>query len=157
MTHWLVENRGQLNSSVQITYSAESGVHCRTRADVPAGAIICTVPHTLALSSLNALVDDSFTAFRARGLPAEAIGHFYLMHQWLLGEKSFWRPYLRTLPSPSRKHSTPFWFDEHDLAWLAETDVYHTTTARQAIQRRNYEHGLQLLREAHVDTAQYTW
>jgi hypothetical protein len=154
---WLVSNGGRIHPDVALAYDERSGVHCRASTDLAADTSICSVPHAIALSSLNALVDDKFTAFRNRGIPVEAIGHFYLVHQYINEETSFWKPYLDTLPSPEHGHSTPFWFDDEDLTWLADTDVYYTTVARQASQRANYDKGLKVLERAQVDTTPYTW
>jgi hypothetical protein len=154
---WLTRNGGRIHPDIALAYDEQSGVHCRASTDLAADTSLCSVPHTLALSSLNALVDDELIAFRNRGIPVEAIGHFYLMHQYITKDTSFWKPYLETLPSPAHAHSTPFWFDNEDLAWLADTDVYHTTLARQTTQRANYEQGLEVLQRAGVDTTPYTW
>jgi hypothetical protein len=106
---------------------------------------------------LNALVDDDFTVFRRRGFAPEAIGYFYLMNQYINKDKSFWKPYLVTLPGPETEHHTPFWFSDEDLAWLEDTDVLHTTKARQEIHKAHYKKGLAMLDRANLSTEPYTW
>lgn len=138
LQQWLEVNGGYLNPKVRLEQNEASGVHCRAISDLEANARICTVPHSLAVSSLNALVDDGFPVFRNRGLAVEAIGYFYLMHQYIHREESFWQPYLDSLPAPNGEHSTPFWFDAEDTAWLEDTDVLHTTKARQNVHEEHY-------------------
>lgn len=152
-----MENGGSINPSISFEWSEEAGVHCRASSPLDPESRICTIPHSLALSSLNALVDDDFTVFRKRGLAPEAIGYFYLMNQYINREKSFWKPYLDTLPGPDVKHHTPFWFSDEDLAWLEDTDVLHTTKARQETHRAQFKQGIAMIERANVDTQPYTW
>lgn len=154
---WLEESGGSINPKVSLEWDEKSGVHCRAASALPPQSTICTIPHSLALSSLNALVDDDFIVFRGRGLAPEAIGYFYLMHQYINKDKSFWKPYLDTLPGPENAHHTPFWFADEDLAWLEDTDVLHTTKARQEIHQGHYRQGLGMLTKAKVDTEPYSW
>lgn len=158
LRQWLLDNGGYLSSDVAIAYNDdESGVHCRAVKPLDVGSRLCTVPHALALSSLNALVDDAFPPFRNRGLAIQAIGYFYLMRQYIVREKSFWRPYLESLPAPDETYSTPLWFDDGDLELLVDTDVHQTTLARTLIHRRQYSRGIELLERAQIDPTPYTW
>lgn len=157
LRQWLHENGGYLHQDANLAYNEDAGVHCRAGANLDPAARICTIPHSIALSSLNALVDDSFTAFRNRGIAPQAIGYFYLMHQYINRSTSFWKPYLDTLPAPDSDLRTPFCFDEQDLLWLAETDVLFTTQARQAQHEAHYQQAITLLQRAKVDPAPYTW
>lgn len=157
LRQWLVDSGGSVHPDASLEWDEKSGVHCRAASALNPDSRICTIPHSLALSSLNALVDDDFVVFRRRGLAPEAIGHFYLMHQYINKNKSFWKPYLDTLPSPETDHHTPFWFADKDLAWLEDTDVLHTTEARQDIHKGHYRQGLAMLEKANVNTEPYTW
>lgn len=157
LQQWLLDNRGSVSPNISLEWNETSGVHCRAASPLDQDSRICTVPHALALSSLNALVDDDFTVFRKRGLAPEAIGYFYLMYQYINKDRSFWKPYLETLPGPETAHHTPFWFNDKDLEWLEDTDVLHTTKARQEIQQKHFEQGLAMIQRANVDTEPYTW
>lgn len=157
LRQWLLDNGGSINSNLSLQWNESSGVHCRAASAVDPASRVCTIPHSLALSSLNALVDDDFTVFRRRGLAPEAIGYFYLMNQYINRDKSFWKPYLDTLPGPETEHHTPFWFSDEDLAWLEDTDVLHTTKARQEIHKAHYKKGLAMLDRANLNTEPYTW
>lgn len=160
LEQWLRQNGGVLHPSVQLCVSVEAGVHARAASTVDAGTRISTVPHKLALSYLNALVDDAFPVFKQRRKDfqgVENIGFFYLMVQYHLSEASFWRPYLKTLPRPE-DFATPLWFDEpQDLAWLEGTDVLHTMLGRREAYQHYYQAGIQMFESAGIDTSPFTW
>lgn len=157
LREWLEGNGGQLHAGIALDQSEQAGVHLRAVLHLDPETRICTVPNAMALSSLNALVDDDFTVFRNRGLPVEAIGYFYLMHQYINKETSFWKPYLDTLPGPEVDHGTPVWFDQPDTEWLAETDVLHTAHVRLDNYQSIYKQGVEKLRKANIDTEPYSW
>lgn len=157
LREWLSNNGGQLHAGIALDRNEQAGVHLRAVQDLDPETRICTVPNALALSSLNALVDDDFTVFRHRGLPVEVIGYFYLMYHYIHKEQSFWKPYLATLPGPEVDHGTPVWFDEADSQWLAETDVLHTAHVRLENYKNNYNQGIAALKRANIDTEPYSW
>lgn len=157
LEEWLRDNGGFLHPSVHVVTSRESGVHWRA-SDAVEGHI-ATVPHSLALSYLNALVDDAYPVFKQYKdkFKIEAIGFFYLMAQYL-DPNSFWRPYLDTLPRPEDGATTPLWFDAaEDVAWLEHTDALHTSRKRKLIYEGYYQHGIAVLAGAGIDTTAYTW
>ncbi|CAK1364801.1 unnamed protein product [Cercospora beticola] len=157
LRHWLSENGGYLHPDIVLEHTDAAGIRGRASARLDKNARICMIPHSIALSTLNALVDDSFTVFRSRGLAPQAIGHFYLMHQYINRDTSYWKPYLDTLPSPDSELLTPLWFDEQDLLWLTETDVLFTAKARQILHENHYNQAIAMLQNAQVDPAPYTW
>ena len=61
LKNWLVANGGGISSDITVRHNARSGVHCQALGDVSAGTSLFSVPHSVALSSLNALVDEDFT------------------------------------------------------------------------------------------------
>lgn len=155
LRQWLLDNGGHLHADVGLHCNDAAGVHCRALARLAANSCLCVVPHSLALSCLNARVDDDFTVFRDGDIAPQVIGYFYLMYQHLHREQSWWKPYLDTLPVDH--HTTPFWFDEHDLLWLHDTDVLFTLQARQAQHRDHYRSGCSMVERAGIDVAPYTW
>ncbi|KAK3110744.1 hypothetical protein LTR53_014655, partial [Teratosphaeriaceae sp. CCFEE 6253] len=169
LEEWFRSNGGYLNPSVNVAYSDTAGYHVRSHpssvspwqanAHIPSGARITTVPHSLALCHLNALVDGAFPVFRERrhDFAVENLAFFYLMSQYLHRARSFWQPYLDTLPAPDAAHTTPLWFDAaEDRAWLEGTDVLHTMLGRREVYERYYQIGLRILQSAGMDVAPYT-
>ncbi|KAK4543024.1 hypothetical protein LTR36_006022 [Oleoguttula mirabilis] len=160
LEHWLSHYGGFLHPSLRLCVNAEAGLHCRATATVDAGTRISTVPHALALSYLNALVDDACPVFKQRRPDfqgVENIGFFYLMVQHHYSTTSFWKPYLETLPKP-QDFATPLWFDDpEDLAWLEGTDVLHTMLGRKEVYEQYYYAGVNILAQAGIDTGPFTW
>ncbi|EMC98000.1 hypothetical protein BAUCODRAFT_146595 [Baudoinia panamericana UAMH 10762] len=159
LEQWFKANGGHLHPSIRLDYNEQSGFLWRAREPIPPQEIASSVPYSLSLSYINALVDDAYPVFKQRrtDFTIEAIGFFYLMTQYLNKEQSFWKPYLDVLPSPS-EFSTPLWFDAPaDLAWLDGTDVLHTMLARREVYAQYYQSGLKVLSESGIDVTLYTW
>jgi hypothetical protein len=159
LERWLTDNGGYLHPSVRLARDTEQGLHFQTTTAIEPGTRVLTVPHQLAMSHLNAQVDDKFPVFgsHAKSFTVEALGFFYLMAQWLHKDTSFWKPYLDTLPSPDQGFDTPMYFDEHDRMWLQGTDLHPTLLAREAAWKRYWEDGVDVLRLAGMHVEQYTW
>jgi hypothetical protein len=157
---WLKKHGGYLHPEIRILHSSDAGVHTRASDSIPPANLLASVPHSLTLSYLNALVDDDFPGFgmqRAK-FKVEAIGFFYLMAQYINRERSFWQPYLDSLPGPDSELMQPFFFeDQEDISWLQDTDVWHTITAKKEIYDKYYRDGIAVLKEAGIDVAPYTW
>lgn len=157
---WFRSNGGCIHENIRIAHDEVSGVHYRALAPIEPGTKISSSPHSLILSYLNAIVDDTFPVFRdhKHQFTVEAIGFFYLMAQYIHREKSFWKPYLDTLPGPDEDFSQPLFFeDPDDVAWLEGTDVWHTVTSRKKIYQQYYQNGISVLNQSGIDTEPYTW
>lgn len=151
---------GYLHPNVHIVDDSSAGVHWRASGPVEPGTKLATVPHSIALSYLNALADDEYSVFKQKrnAFKIEAIGFFYLALQFLNRSTSFWKPYLEALPQPEEQHTTPLWFDTpEDEAWLADTDALFTTKKLKAIYEDQYQSGIAILRAAGIDTEPITW
>lgn len=157
---WLRSNGAYIHPQVSIHQDATSGVHLRATGDIAPASLLGSAPHSLALSYLNAVVDDDFPVFKQHRhrFKIEAIGFFYLIAQYINRGRSFWKPYLDTLPNPDGELTQPLFFeDENDVAWLDGTDVWHTVAARKDVYGGYYADGIAGLKEAGTDTQPYTW
>lgn len=157
---WLKDNGAFIHPSARILENAAAGVHVRAAEDIPPGTAIATTAHSISLSYLNAIVDDRYPAqyMQRTRMKVEAIGFFYLMTQYLDRERSFWKPYLDSLPGPESEFSQPLFFtDGDDVAWLAETDVWHTVKKRERTYEEYYRNGIQSLEESGISVERYTW
>lgn len=151
---------GYLHPNVHVVDDENAGVHWRPSGPVEPNVRIVTVPHSVALSYLNALADPSYPVFskNRKAFKIEAIGFFYLMLQYVNRSTSFWKPYLETLPQPEEQHTTTLWFDDpEDEACLADTDALFTGKKLKAIYEQQYASGIAILRDAGVDTQPLTW
>lgn len=161
LERWLrAQPGGYLHEEVYITNFEENGVHWRADGAIEPDTRLITVPHSVAFSYLNALADDRYPVFKNKktSFLIEDIGFFYLALEYINRAKSFWKPYLDTLPEPSQGHTTPLWFDDpQDEAWLADTDALFTVKQKRDHHLRQYESGIKVLQSAKVDTKDLTW
>ncbi|TKX18134.1 putative ribosomal lysine N-methyltransferase set10 [Elsinoe australis] len=153
LAEWLKANNGRLHSSTRLSSDGEQGGHLMAREDLSEGAQIMSVPHSLAMSCLNALVDDTLPVLKANAdsFTVEALGVLYLMSQWLNKDKSFWKPYLDILPTPEQGFNTPFWFEEDDLSWLQGTDLMKTFEGLESAWRTYWRDDTKVLHEGGMD------
>lgn len=160
---WFRSHGGYLHPNIRILQAppdSSPGIHYHATGQLPAGTTFARAPHSLALSYLNALVDDVFPIFAQQWqrFKVEAMGFWYLMVQYVSLERSFWKPYLATLPAPGSEFTQPLFFDKPtDVEWLEGTDVWHTAIARKEVYEQYYGDGVAVLREAGVDVEPYTW
>ncbi|SPO05275.1 uncharacterized protein DNG_07962 [Cephalotrichum gorgonifer] len=135
---WATSHGASLNISVEVRQDDHSGAGFRVKAgaEIHPGDHIVSCPTSLTLSYLNALPnpppsfrkDPSSPPFPEEFLasaPPHVVGRFFLIQQYLLGQDSFWWPYIRSLPQPDRPSSLPlppFW-DEDDLELLRGTNL----------------------------------
>ncbi|GAM87928.1 hypothetical protein ANO11243_059560 [Dothideomycetidae sp. 11243] len=156
---WLQSHGGYLHKSTRLARDGQKGCHLQAQEDLPSGTLIVHVPHTLVLSCLNAMVDDSLPALKsnADSFSVEALGVFYLMAQWLRRDTSFWKPYLEILNSPETGFNTPFWFSENDLVWLQGTDLLTSFEMRRDKWQTYWRDGTAILYADGMDVSQYTW
>lgn len=144
---WAESNRATLNPKAEVYVSPTFGVSLRVKESaahaqgdgskeatgLPAHSSIVSAPYTTSLSYINAL--DAFPPLAARSprfpqkfldeVPAKVIGCYFLMQQFLLGEKSFWAPYIRSLPQPDEpeKLGTPLYWPEEARSWLRGSNL----------------------------------
>ncbi|KAF2478948.1 hypothetical protein BDY17DRAFT_257805 [Neohortaea acidophila] len=159
LEQWFRANHGHLHPGIHLQHDDIFGVHYRTRATIEAGVCVASASHAVALSYLNALVDEHFPVFQQQRhrFPVAAAGFFYLMSQWVNREISFWKAYLDTLPTPEADFSQPLFFEQAaDTAWLEGTDVWHTVRAREEVYRNYFDDGIAILRQEGIDVQPYT-
>lgn len=141
---WFKRSGGFYASGTALSWSEEKGisVHLKDGADLTTllGQSIVTCPHTLSLSSLNAL--NTTEAFKDRlpfRLPDQLLqrgsprltGAVFLCAHYLLGSKSFWCDYFNVLPGVPGKNNgrgigvvqNPLWWTDAEKAWLDGTNV----------------------------------
>lgn len=125
----------------------------RTTADIPPDALLLSCPHALAIDFSKARAH--FPAAFVAATPPHAVLCLFLASQRLLGEASFWWPYLRILP---REFDTPLYFDPDDLRWLQGCNLDAREAAqRKVVWKQELDVAVAALRRDGVDTAGYTW
>lgn len=91
------------------------------------------------------------------------MSYFFLCEQRLLGEKSFWAPYIDALPR-EEEMNTPWWFDGEDLKWLLGTNIHLSPEVersgvemRRRMWKEQWEGGVKVMQDAGVTEGLYTW
>ncbi|KAI9838311.1 MAG: hypothetical protein M1819_005579 [Sarea resinae] len=166
LTHWAQSHGGSISPHVTLTSTPSHGSHLLVNTPLSAQTRVLNCPHTITLSYLNATATAPFQrhgppfpdAF-LRTLPAQTVTVFFLCQQYLLGEESFWAPYINVLPGPNEpdRLGTPLWFDEEDRLWLRGTNVEKGYQDREVEWERLWEEGCRILDKEHFDRTGYTW
>lgn len=145
LVRWARGGGAYLHDMVQVYDDKQYGIAIKVRAEtskhaphtetgyLPATSRIVSCPFTLSLSYLNAL--DIFPALRSHSsrfpldflntASPQIIGNFFLIQQYLMGPRSFWFSYIRSLPQPDEheKLGTPLYFTDEDLKWIQGTNL----------------------------------
>ncbi|KAK2069929.1 hypothetical protein P8C59_004470 [Phyllachora maydis] len=174
LVDWAHRHGARLHLDAEIYHDPQTGFSVRVPATSPgleAGSRVLSCPSSLGLSYLNALLDGP-VAFPPRlptvppfprdfmgGNPAQVIGRFFLMQQFLEGTNSFWWPYIRSLPQPehiSAWSGPPFWPDQ-DVEYLAGTNAHASGVEIRANVRAEFKAARrQLKAAAHPGWRDYT-
>lgn len=140
LVEWAHENGATLDPKVEV-YQGEYGTSLRVKrpkgltpaSPLPPNSSIVSCSYGISLSYLNALDEFSELPSRSPPMPKQfleevdphTIGRFFLMQQYLLGEQSFWAPYIESLPQPdeAKKLATPLFWDDEALECLKGTNI----------------------------------
>jgi hypothetical protein len=168
---WFVANGGFLNPECSIEYREDSGVCVIARSNLSGTQehAICTSPVQLTLSHLNILSpNDAAYDSRVRHVESDiaklvgrvspqVLSYFVLVEQRLLGDASFWEPYIRLLPKQDQL-TTPSYFSEEDFEWLVGTNITPAYMKRRELWEQDYSRALLVLGEQGVKpNPGYSW
>ncbi|KAJ9655114.1 hypothetical protein H2198_005970 [Neophaeococcomyces mojaviensis] len=149
LTQWVVNNNGFFHSDLEIVHHASKGYYAIVRdgKELKAQTRVASCPVAVALSVLNVLNVEPFsnhgTKFPDRFLrryqeAPDVLQTFFLMEQYLLGEKSWWSPYIQTLPTIEDVDNLQY-EAEADAAWVRGTNL----EVAFASQRQKWHHQLE--------------
>lgn len=167
---WVLENNGYLHPNVEIAHSASKGFHMLVGAGktVKPQTRVTSCPITCSLSVLNVLDIAPFsnhgTKFPREFLHdnvhrPELLQAFFLMEQAVLGDKSWWAPYIQTLPTVSDINDLQF-ETEDDRKWLEGTNLASGWADLTVKWRGLYDKGLKELTASswpHAIDGSFTW
>ena len=150
---WFRSNGGSLHQSI-VLESDSNGIRPVVRDDASAvepSATLVVCPSRLMVSYVHAQYSQSLKPLIERD-PSSTSNQiitlrFFMIEQYLLAGKSFWWPYLQTLPQPSDKdllNATPRWSDE-EIRWLEKTNLAQATRLKKATWAHEYEQALACL------------
>ena len=121
--------------------------------------MVTTCPLKLTLSCLN--LDPSGEGVwhiesplrQCRGkIPDHILTYLLLIEQRDKGQASPWHAYIACLPSP-RSMTTPLWFDEGDMAFLAGTSLAPAAKERKAELHQQWERAIAIVEELGIGLA----
>ncbi|KAF2628691.1 SET domain-containing protein, partial [Macroventuria anomochaeta] len=151
---WFTQNGGWLSPDIQIVYSESQGHHMRALR--PTTPEVVTCPLKLTLSSLNLDPDRkevlpiTSPLQQCRGkIPDHILTYLLLIEQRNQGKDSPWHYYIACLPGVASM-TTPLWFDEEDVAFLAGTSLAPALKERKVDYQKQWEHAVNVLKEVGV-------
>lgn len=158
LVQWFVQHGGQLSTNVQLVYSTSCGFHMRATGPLESSAVV-TCPLKLTLSCLNLdptqkdVLHIASPLQQCRGkIPDHILTYLLLLEQRNKGTESPWHAYIACLPS-LESMTTPLWFDDDDMAFLAGTSLAHAVVERKRDYHQQYEHAIQIMKEANIELA----
>lgn len=169
LVSWAKRHGAYVNDCLDISNIDAAGVSIETRRDsspIAAASRLLTCPYSLSISYLNALDNNLFPSRCSlfsdsflKALPIHTVTVFFLCQQYILGESSFWSPYLKLLPQPNEpdKLGTPLQFSATDKLWLKGTNLEKGSLDREEEWKRQFDDAIAHLRSEGVDVVGYTW
>lgn len=154
LTSWFARHGGWLSPDVQLVYSQSQGHHMRALRPTTSAVVIC--PLKLTLSSLNLdpaqkeVLPITSPLQQCRGrIPDHILTYLLLIEQRAKGTDSPWHNYIACLPDVESM-TTPLWFDDDDVVFLAGTSLAPALKERKADYHKHWEHAVSVLRELGV-------
>ena len=157
LVDWITkENDGYLHPDVRIAHSPEKGFYMTVAQDKTIQALtrVTSSPMTATLSVLNAFDITPFRSHGAKFPPTflkknvtkpELIQIFFLMEQYVLGNKSWWSPYIKTLPSIKDINDLQFESRQNQI-WLEGTNLKSAFVSQNTKWQEMYTKGLRELK-----------
>ncbi|KAK2736605.1 hypothetical protein FQN57_000722 [Myotisia sp. PD_48] len=166
---WVEEHGGGLDSAIEIyrdgTGSACLRAHANHSSGVRKNTLIARCPIKVTLSRLNiansveGIPPHNFVYSQKflNGLRNDCALAFFLLHQYLERENSYWEPYIATLPRCYELTSI-IWYEEDDMEWLSGTDLFTARAHRLQLLRQQYDLGIAYLKDASNECVpSYSW
>lgn len=170
---WAEEHGTVLHKSVEIYHDQVTGFSFRATQDIPSGTKLVKCSYGTTLSYLNTITPTrpyQVPIPHPGQLPAQfidnlkqddpnIIGHFFLMQQYLMGEKSPWWHYIRFLPQPDNPEMmrNPAWWPESDRNFLSGTNAEPPLKERIELWKKEWEKGIFFLRGQIDNSEAYTY
>ncbi|PGG99969.1 hypothetical protein AJ80_09255 [Polytolypa hystricis UAMH7299] len=172
LIEWGTNLGGGLHKGVELFNDASKGQYLRVKPDwtgttttIPSGTCVAKCPIKATMSTLNliqgveGLPEHDFSCpadFLALVEPEGALA-FFLMHERIRGEESFWAPYIRSLPEMEQLTTTQY-YEGEDLEWLRGTNLFNAREMRLELWQLKYDQGVRALKGLGVPAADsYSW
>jgi hypothetical protein len=172
LLNWFDSHGGVKSSAVELAEDGQHAFHFRALSNVneegsPSKFNICSCPTGLSLSYLNIIpieetvLDGLSIRFCGGSLtplwnvvPSHILSRFVLLEQAGLKERSFWAPYIDSLP---KSFDTIMYFSSEDLEWLDATNLDTFRNIRHDLWRSEWQLVMDALNEHGIDGSQFSW
>lgn len=158
---WFTQHGGYLSPDVELVCSRAQGFHLRALRPL-AQPVVASCPLSLTMSVLNLdpaekdVLHVPSPLVQCRGtIPDHILAYLMLIEQRHKAAGSPWYAYLACLPQP-QDMTTPLWFDDADMAFLAGTSLAPAAKERKAELHQQWEHAVAVMREAGMRLADDT-
>jgi len=158
LLQWSTANGAFLHENVEIYQDTTTGLSFRAVQAIPPNTVFASCSNQITLSYLNAVQASPIFQTSSPSLPSSfldalnredpnVIGNFFFMQQYLMGDQSFWWPYIRSLPQPNdlQRLGIPTVWPEDDQKFLMNTNAEPTLKQREKIWREAWTKGYNLL------------
>lgn len=163
LADWVVQRRGFIHPYLKLAYDASKGFHgvVEDGKTLPAHIRIASCPMTVTISVLNVLDIAPFESHGTRfpkpfleryQLATHILQSFFLMEQYILGEKSWWALYVQTLPTLDDVNRMHF-EDEEDVLWIRGTNLEAAISSQSRKWRNQFEEANSMLAKLGWDHA----
>jgi hypothetical protein len=158
LVQWFTDHRGQLSDHVHVAFSDARGYHMRAVSPLTSPVVV-TCPLKLTLSCLNLdpkqkevlSIDSCLQPCQGR-IDDHILTYILLIEQRNKGIQSPWHNYIACLPGPESM-TTPLWFDDEDMTFLAGTSLAPAAQERKSHYRQQWEQAVAVLRDAGIALA----
>ncbi|KAJ4371493.1 hypothetical protein N0V83_004711 [Neocucurbitaria cava] len=155
---WFTHNGGSLSPDVQVVNSASRGFHMRAVRPL-SSPVVATCPLKLTLSSLNLDPNEKEVLHvesplrQCQGkVPNHILTYLLLFEERNKGKASPWHAYIACLPGPESM-TTPLWFDDEDMTFLAGTSLAPAARERKEDMRRQFDEAVVVMQELGIALA----
>jgi hypothetical protein len=133
LIRWVKREEGFLHPGVEVASDpGNRGFHIRVGAGhtIRPNTRIASCPISATMSILNAVNIAPLSSHSTNFPPSfinkqsfTVVQYFFLMEQFLLGQKSWWAPYISAIPNPDDIDNMLFADGSEDMQWLAGTNL----------------------------------
>ncbi|KAI1134309.1 SET domain-containing protein [Hypoxylon sp. FL0543] len=170
LLRWVEEGGGSLNPAVEIYHDeiTKGSFRVRDSCSIGVDQVIVTLPLSRSLSYLDAIDGHPDFTFSSspngakredasyfptgflEGTPPHVVGRFFLMQEYILGPKSKWWPYIRTLPQPEHMSNIlPAMWPTDDVEFLRGTNAFAAIQDIKSTLKKEYKQAMKLLPESY--------
>ncbi|KAI2617310.1 SET domain-containing protein [Hypomontagnella submonticulosa] len=172
LLRWVEDDGGSLNPSIEIYHDETTKGSFRVKESCSIGVneTIVTLSLSKSLSYLNAISGHPdfasspalstsasgsengvyFPSEFLKEIPPHVIGRFFLVQEYLLGSKSKWWPYIRTLPQPEHMSGIlPTMWPSDDIEFLKGTNAYTAVQDIKSTLKKEYKQAMKLLPQSY--------